>query len=184
MKNTYQKSLSQCGVDKSMVNENAKAMESMVSSLKNAYAKAPLCDGTQDAKAIISSAVGQLNKMDKQATSIASARTMTLMDDAAVGSRSFTNLVKQIQEQQQQVQNSTAKEGQVDKEELKQKSLESIDEMLRSAKEDQEKKLTKIARLKQKRRNSNVKPKAQPQQTFIVPINMPSRKNNGYSEIE
>ena len=184
LRNTYQKSLTQCGVDKSMVNENAKAMENMVSSLKDAYAKAPLCDGKQDTQAIISSAVGQLNQMDKQATSLASAKTMTLMDDAAVGSQSFTNLVKRIQEQQQQVQNCTAKEGQVDKEELKQKSLESVDEMLRSAKEDQQKKLTKIAKLKQKRRNSNTKPKAQPQQTFIVPINMPSRKNNGYSEIE
>jgi hypothetical protein len=161
LKTSYKAGLSQCGVDQAIFQENSKAMEDMVARLKNAYqTNGSLCGGGQGD--IIAVAASQLNTMDKQATSIVSARTMTLMDDAAVGSPSFTNLVQQLQdEQNQQLQSG----GQL---ELKHKSVEAVDDMLKRARAACAHKSAKLEKLK-KRRN-----KPEPQ-TFIVPINMPTR---------
>jgi thioesterase domain-containing protein len=164
-------------------------MEDMVAKLKKAYHKnAPICGGERSD--IIAAAAAQLNTMDKQASSIASARTMTLMDDAAVGSPSFTNLVKQLQEQRNEQLESDSKW------QLKKKSSEAVEEMLKRARESCTKKNNKLAKLK-KRRFKTPAYKPEPQ-TFIVPINIPNRKKKepqeegprkqevakGYSEIE
>jgi len=179
LKATYKKSLAQCGAEKSVVEENSNAIEDMVTSLKKAYGtEVPGCGEIQDE--VLLEAAQKLDKMDQKASSVACGKTMTLMDDAAVGSYSFTNLVKQLQEQQQQVEKGKAEGGKVDKAELKQRSFEAVDEFLSKANEAKARKLEKLSKLKS--RNGKASQKPEPQ-TFIVPIAMPTKSKKDERDV-
>jgi hypothetical protein len=178
LKKTYKSGLNQCGVDKSMIKENTKAIEDMVAKLKQAYnEKIPNCGGVQED--IIAVAAKNINVMDRQATSITAAKTMSLMDDAAVGSPSFTNLVMQLQQQQRekdQEEEANKTAG------LREKSNEAVEEMLQNAKGAYAIKINKINMLKKRRRQAQPSGDMPKPETYIVPINMPRKTQEENAE--
>jgi hypothetical protein len=150
-------------------------MEDMVSNLKKAYNKnVSACGGGSND--VLAAAAAKMNTMNKQGTSITTGRTMTLMDDAAVGSPSFTNLVKQLQEEQNN--HLAGVRAQNNGSQLKEYSSEAVEEMLQKARDACNQKSSKLAKLKKRRGN-----KPAPQK-FVVPISMPKKNNDSYSEIE
>jgi hypothetical protein len=172
---SYKSSVSHCGVDQNMIQENTKAMEDMVSNLKKAYNK-NVSDCGGGSNDVLAAAAAKMNTMNKQGTSITTGRTMTLMDDAAVGSPSFTNLVKQLQEEQNN--HLAGVRAQNNGSQLKEYSSEAVEEMLQKARDACNQKSSKLAKLKKRRGN-----KPAPQK-FVVPISMPKKNNDSYSEIE
>jgi hypothetical protein len=171
LKASYKSGFTQCGVDQNLVKENTKAIEEMVSNLKNAYhSNAPTCGGAPQDDVFVTTAL-QINNVDKEGTAAATSKTITVMNDAAIKSRSLAQLVKQMQEaKKKQIQQKG-----VDTPGLKQESSEAVEEMLRKAREACRHKTVRIGKLKKNRTKPASGQKAPGPQTFIVPINMPKR---------